>query len=410
MYTERDIGIYSFLSTTPGIGGKLRKNIDDFYVEEIPIDIPKNPAGRHLCLRIRLRNWETNRFVKILSRHLGISRHRIKFAGIKDKRAVTVQYFCIMNYKGKVSINIKDVEIIDAFHTDYTLNIGDLLGNRFDVLISNTTCDDRVTRIEEELAGLFPNFFGVQRFGASRPITHIVGKHIIRGQYEEAVRYYIGYPSSFQEDEGRRIFFDTLDAREAIKNISRIAEYERAILNHLITNPMDYVGALRKLPENLLLLFVHGYQAYIFNRILSERLKIGLDLQKGDVVMKVDSRLLPAQEFVTVDSFNIDTLRKRVKEKKAYLSTILPGYATTWSGGVQGEIERDIMEDEGVSFRDFRIKELSELSSKGRRRNMLSPILDYWREGCEFRFTLHPGSYATSLLREFMKSEDLQYY
>jgi len=39
MYTEKDIGIFSFLSSTPGVGGKLRKRVEDFYVEEIPLSI-----------------------------------------------------------------------------------------------------------------------------------------------------------------------------------------------------------------------------------------------------------------------------------------------------------------------------------------------------------------------------------
>lgn len=410
MYTEKDIGIFSFLSHSSGVGGKLRKNIEDFYVEEIPLSIEKEDTGKNLFLKVLLRNWETNRFVKILSKNLGISRHRIKFAGNKDKRGVTVQYFCILNYRKDFHVSLKDVEILEAFRSDQCLEIGDLYGNKFDILLQDAVCDERVKKIEEELNGFFPNFFGVQRFGASRPITHLIGKFIVQGNYRDAVRYYVGFPSAFEQDEGRKIFFETMDPIAAIKEIEKNASYERAILNYLIKKPDDYVGALRELPKNLLLLFVHGYQSYLFNRILSERLKIGVDLQVGDVVMKINSQGLPVQDFVKVNNFNFSKIKKLVAQKKAYISTILFGYDTALSGGVQGEIERKIIEKEGITPEMFRIKELYEVSSKGRRRNILSPIIGYKRENCRFKFTLHRGSYATSLMREFMKQENLEFY
>ena len=54
MYTENDIGIFSFLSSTSGIGGKLRKRIEDFYVEEIPLPIQRKKDGRNLFLKVKM--------------------------------------------------------------------------------------------------------------------------------------------------------------------------------------------------------------------------------------------------------------------------------------------------------------------------------------------------------------------
>jgi len=407
---EEDIGISSFLSSTPGVGGKLRKRIEDFYVEEIPVEHKRESLGKNLWLKVKLINWETNRFVNILSKTLGISRHRIKFAGTKDKRAITVQYFCILNYPEDIKINLKDVEIIESFRSNESLELGDLIGNRFRIFLSDATCDSRIKRIEEELGGKFPNFFGVQRFGASRPITHIVGRFIIKGDYQEAVRYYIGYPSPFENDKGRRIFFEELNAKETLKNIGKNATYERAMLNYLVKNPGDYVGALKTLPRNLTLLFIHGYQAYLFNKMVSRRLEHGIDLEIGDIVMKVNEHGLPVQEFVEVDSFNISTLRRKVEDGKAYISTILVGYLTKFSGGIQGKIEREVLEEEDIKREMFKIREIRELSSRGRRRNIIAPFLNYSREGCLFKFFLYKGSYATSLMREFMKRRELHYY
>jgi len=374
------------------------------------LDLEKKYNGKHLCLKVKLFNWETNRFVKILSKNLGISRHRIKFAGNKDKRGITIQYFCILNYQEKINIDLKDAEILEEFRSDEEINIGDLYGNKFKIIVRDAQCDRRINNIEEELNGIFPNFFGVQRFGASRPITHIVGKFIIEGRYDEAVRYYIGFPSAFDEDEGRKIFFENMDAREAIKNIGKNASYERAMLNYLIKNEGDYVGALKQLPKNLLLLFVHGYQSYIFNKILSKRLEIGVDVQVGDIVMKVDESGLPTQEFVKVTNFNIEKIRRLIDRKKAYVSTILFGYNSNFSSGVQGEIEKKVIAEEGIDKKMFHIKDIPELSSKGRRRNIIAPIINYSRKDCIFQYTLHRGSYATSLMREFMKQNSLEFY
>ncbi len=407
MHTEDEIGIFSYLSKSPGIGGKIRTEIDDFYVEEIPINIERDEKGKHLYLKIKLRNWETNRFVKLLSRELGISRRRIRFTGMKDKRGISVQYFCIMNYEGDIKTNLRDVEIIDSFRSNHLLNIGELIGNKFKILVEDAICDERVKKIEEELNGFFPNYFGVQRFGAVRPITHIVGKFIVMGDFKNAVRYYIGYFPG--EDEGRKIFYENMDERESLKNIGN-GEYEKAILNHLIKKPEDYIGALKSLPQNLLLLFIHAYQGYLFNKMISERVKEGVDLRDGDVIMKVDNYGIPKQEFAVVNSFNIDKIRKRIEEKKAYISTILFGYESRFTGGIQGEIEKKIIEEEGIKKENFRIREIPEISSKGRRRNILARIMDYKREDCNFQFSLYRGSYATSLLREFMKRKELEYY
>ncbi len=409
MHTHREIGIYSYLSSSPGIGGKLRKNVDDFFVEEIPVEIPKKKDGKNLCIRVKLRNWETNRFVKILSKSLGISRKRIRFTGMKDKRAVSVQYFCIVNFSSDNLPKIKDAEYLDSFRTDYTLNIGDLIGNRFVIKVSDAVCDERIEKISSELNGVFPNYFGVQRFGASRPVGYIVGKFIVKGDFENAVRYYIGYPDLFRDDEGRRIFFESMDAKNSLKNIDIKAEYERAMLNYLVNNPDDYIGALRALPDNLLTMFVHAYQAYLFNRMVSERIKIGVEPEIGDIVMKTENGK-PVQKFVKVTEFNIGRIREKILRREAYISTVLVGYKTSLSDGIQGEIERKILEEESVTPKDFRIAKMPELSTKGRRRNILAPFMDFHHDSCVFKFKLFAGSYATSLMREFMKVEDLGKY
>ena len=84
-----------------------------------------NPTGKYTILKVKLTNWDTNRFLMYLSRYLRISRKRITYCGTKDKRGITTQYFCVNSEIQPERIGIKDAEILDSFRTDRMLNLGD---------------------------------------------------------------------------------------------------------------------------------------------------------------------------------------------------------------------------------------------------------------------------------------------
>ena len=347
MVEENFIGIETYLTKSQGIGGKLKKEVDDFIVEEIPIELERKSKGKNLILKIRLKNWETNRFVISLSKSLKVGRNAITFAGTKDKRAITTQYFCVANYENEVKLNLKDVEILDSFRSDKCLDLGDLYGNNFEIGVSDIkeNSEEVINKIIAEMEfNQFPNFFGVQRFGSSRPITHIVGKQIIERRFDEAVRIYIGLIFSFDRDkEARKYFYDTMDPEGTIKLIEGKMDYEYIMLNHLKEKPGDYKGAIERLPRTLKMMFIHGYQSYLFNRILSERIKRYsiFEPMVGDIVLPVDKYGLPINDrYIKVTKENIDTIGKRIKEKKAYISGVLFGSARIFTEGDMGEIEK----------------------------------------------------------------------
>ncbi len=418
MIDEEYIGIGAYLSHTKGIGGKLKNKVEDFEVEEIPILVPRDPNGKNMILLIRLTNWETNRFVNELSKRLRIGRNSITFAGTKDKRAISTQYFFIKNFEGDININLKDVEILEYFRTNASLDLGDLYGNKFKIKISE--CNPDPTLIDGTIAELkegFPNFFGVQRFGSSRPITHIVGKYILQRHYEDAVRHYVGMKFDFDKDtEARSYFFDTLDAKGTLKMISETLDYEKVMLYHLIEKPGDYRGAIAALPRTLKMMFIHGYQSYLFNKIVSRRIKEYsiLEPMTGDIIIPVKDGHPDLDREIPVTLDNIDTIKKRIEEKKAWISAILYGYNSEFSGGEQGRIEREVIEAENISKDMFKIKELPELSSKGFRRAMSENFKDLSyvtsEDSAVFKFYLNKGTYATSLLREFMKRDGIYFY
>lgn len=424
---ESDLGIELFLSEgVPGIGGKLRKVPEDFAVDEISIMPPESADGRFVVAKVWHRNWEANRLVRRLASNLHVGRMRVGFAGTKDGRAVATQ---LMSFNAPIAdvqaLSIPDVRVTDAYLAKRMITIGDLIGNRFEIVVSDSDpgvdARDSCERAREILdeAGGFPNYFGVQRFGSVRPITHLIGKDLTNGDIEGAVMRYVANPlmETSEVTEARKRLQETRDFERALKEFPMKLTFERTLIGHLVEKPGDYLGALRTLPQNLLMMFVHAYQSYLFNRMLSERLRRGLSLRTpevGDLVLPLDKNRLPDHDTpIPVTSDNLDKARKNALEGKAFVSGLLYGTESKFAEGVMGEIERETIEREGVSRMDFQIVGLREASSKGTRRELLAPYKDLRIEHGEgtarFAFSLNKGCYATCLMREFMKAEMSHY-
>src|SRR2546428_9533077 len=187
---ERDVGIEGYLTSTPGVGGTTKASADDSIVEEVSSPPPKSADGPFTIATIRVRNWETNRLVREFARTLHISRRRIGFGGTKDKRALTTQLFSFENVPVETlsALRMKEVEVLDAYPSDRPLEIGDLVGNRFRVLVRGlAVLAEKAKVIAAETArqlrirGGFANFFGGQRFGPGPPINPIGGGHLVSG-------------------------------------------------------------------------------------------------------------------------------------------------------------------------------------------------------------------------------------
>jgi len=217
---EQAVGIDYYVSDADGIGGRLRVEPEDFRVEEIenfdPEPIAADPgAYPEILLRATLRSWDTNDFAGRLSDALEISRERISWAGTKDKHAVTTQLFSVSNGDPDAiaSLDIRAADIDVLGRTGRPISFGDLHGNRFQIRVREADSDagDRVDEITDDLrafggdseqtseeddavvAGI-PNWFGQQRFGSRRPVTHEVGLNIVAGEWREAVLSYVANP------------------------------------------------------------------------------------------------------------------------------------------------------------------------------------------------------------------------
>jgi len=409
-------GIKYFFTKTEGIGGKIRHRYADFIVEEIHqehicnvekdsvhacLQIPENKENlEYLHCDLQKTNRDLHDAIRQIARFLHCSSKRIGYAGLKDKRAITCQ---------RISIWKPDVEKLKLFRSNSivlrnaiwqknAIELGMLKGNRFTVTIRNIDLSEDMikSRIEncfEEMKKGIANYFGAQRFGGIRKVSHLVGKEIIKGNYENAVMLYLSSvaPEESEEVKKARMLAAKREFKDALNAFPKSYRYERIMLHHLLGKKDDFIGALRKLPRKILFLFTHAYQAYLFNELINKRVEHGIGLNA------VENE--PSENGIALG--------------------LLPGFDSKFSPGEIGRLERELLKAEGIDFSKFRVKELKECSSAGARRcvamfpqNMalLSISDDEFFKGkkcCTITFELEKGCYATIPLREITKLEDI---
>jgi len=445
---EQAVGIEYYITDSDGIGGQLRTHPEDFRVEEIenfdPEPVDADPGGYpEILLRATLRQWDTNDFAARISDAMGISRERVAWAGTKDKHAVTTQLFSIRDVDPaaveSLDINGTDIEVLGR--TGRSISFGDLHGNRFVIRVreADPEATERARTITDELrtfvgssdttdriAGV-PNWFGNQRFGSQRPVTHAVGLNVVRGHWREAVLAYVANPFETEREttQAARQFVadeaasDDPDWQACLDRMPGYLGFERSMLHRLIedgaASPEDFRHALEAVPWNLQRLFVNAAQSYLYNRILSERLRRGLPFDRpveGDVCCFVD-REAPdglyapdTDRLQRVSGSRVDVMERHCSRGRAFVTAPLVGTDTELADGEPGEIERAILDELGLKPSDFDLP--GSFESTGTRRAILVRTdFDVDPDTLTFAFALPSGSYATALLREYLKSGPL---
>jgi len=442
---EADFGIEAYASESLGINGRIRSLPEDFIVEEVLIDGSKasvNAAdikslssgrGRYIICVLIKKGWDTFAAVRAIAHQISVDPDRINIAGIKDARALTAQHISIggVPLEKVLGVHLENARVIPTCFSSDKISSKVLFGNQFDIMVRsvNYSTEEVRQRIEDtrnnlEIFGGVPNFFGHQRFGTIRPFTHKVGRCIVKGELEEAALIFLSEPSIHEHRRSARArerLRETRDYRDCLRFFPRRLVYERLMLLHLSKNQNDFLGAFRQLPRTLRVLFIQAYQSYLFNRFLSERMKHGLSLTEaslGDYVVILDENGLPSDIFKKTESNQVSEINEAIGKKQMAISLPLVGFNQGVSDGAQGQIEKNILEEEGVCPEDFSLKEMPDASAAGGLRNVLTPLLNFDVVIDEndlnqnnlvvrFRFMLHKGSYATVVLREFMKPSDL---
>ena len=409
-----------YFTTTKPLKGTIKHRYTDFVVQELLLNgekcrvlsegiseeiiIPENrDTKQYLHCTMQKVNIDVQNAIKSIALNQKFGKTRIGFAGLKDKRGVTCKRISIFepNLEQLKKFKYNQIKLFDLLWDNNKIELGDLKGNAFTVIIrdidlNESEIKDILDKFAKQILLGVPNYFGEQRFGGVRQVTHQVGKLFFQDKLKEAVLLYLGKTNEKENEDTKEA--RTLAANEkyldAFKKFKgNEFRYERAILNSLIKEPNDFVKAFQQLPHNLMILFPHAYQSYLFNKYLDLRKeKLGKEffkVQKGD---KLDSE------------GNI-------------LGPIF-GNDFKFSEGFSGEIEKQILKDEGFELSQFKVKRFQQMSVQGSSRLIKLDVLDFklleigndeFHEGkklVKISFSLTKNSYATVVLNELMKGDN----
>ena len=264
-----------------------------------------------------------------------------------------------------------------------------MIGNRFQIKISDTSND--ISKFNEYDKIL--NFYGYQRFGSKRPITHLVGKAILQKNFENAIEVLLSHTSEYDTKENKEIrnkMSDKANFSQIVSQIPPQMDLEKVVVNEMIQHN-DPLKAIRTIPLNMRRFFVQAYQSFIFNHTLSMAFKDGEDL------------FVPKQDDVCYDKNGI--IGKFSNEEGQRLAVPIIGYSYYKKTRFHYQIAK-ILESEEIQAKDFFFKEMQEVSNEGGFRNSSIKCDDYAVSSNTVSFTLSRGSYATIVLREIMKPSD----
>ena len=408
---ETKAGIECYATTGAPCPAKLRVFDEDFRVEEVlkRVGVSREQFdGGFPLYKVEKRSIDTLHLERALTSILG---SRVSYAGIKDKRALAVQYV------SPTSSRVGSPELIERqeFRCELVgymrkpLSRSMIAGNRFRILLRDG-CPELQKSIAETLEtariGRLPNFYGLQRFGSRDNRTHRIGRALVRRSFEEAVRLLVFAPRPWDIGEAKaaRELISTGRYEEGLRLLPRGEDVERMVAHRLSRKPEDKLGAIRAVPIALRRLYVHAFQSYIFNRSLSLAMREGLDISKaihGDNWGELSSDGLSLKK--------VHGVREPMTAEAVPLLQLV-GYAyRNYGSRFDGCVEK-VLETEGVQPREFYVKEMQEVSAEGgfRRAHMSvreastgSEQSSAWLE-----FTLARGEYATVLLREVIKPQD----
>ncbi len=319
----------------------IRRTAGDFRVSELPMLTPSG-EGEHLWVRVRKTNRTTIGVAETLARWAGVDRRRVSWAGLKDRQAVTDQWFSI-HLPGKTDPDAdhfwpEGVEVLALQRHHRKLRVGMLAGNRFLVRVSEFAGErrDLERRLEAVRRRGVPNYFGSQRFGRDG----------------DNMRQACGFLLEGKKVRGRAL---------------------RSVL-------------------------LSAARSWIFNELLAARVRDGSWRRplNGDVLMLAGSHSVFRCDEVD------DSIRQRVASGDLQVTGPLPGAGGMTAGTA---VERALLQtwEELIAALAARRVKADRRALRVAPRNIQLRWLQERR--FELAFELPPGAYATSVLRELVTFE-----
>lgn len=331
----------------PGIGGELRQSSSDFYVEEIPAYEPSG-AGDHVLAWIEKTDVDTFSAVSTLAKALEVKPMEIGYAGMKDKWAVTRQYFSFpppVTPEQLEGVKIEGISVIRATRHPHKMKTGHLKGNRFRLVVKDLkpgqAHDENANKVLERLSQPpgCPNWYGQQRFGRFGDNASI-GKKILLGTFE-----------------------------------GRLAPKKKR-------------------------LFISAYQSALFNRFVCDRVanKTLGTVEAGEILMKGFGGPTFTSDEPTVDQGRLDS-------GELVVTGPMFGHKVQLASGEPGRRETALLESEGITTNSF--GPFGKLARGTRRAASIrigAPKVTHLNAtSIQVEFDLPKGAYATTVMREVMK-------
>ena len=387
---DKEIGILVYTTAFSGCGGKIRTQNEDFIVSEVlskkvESSITEKPG--YAVYKLQKHGIGTYHALNDVFKKHGL---RLKALGLKDAAATTEQYVCSMNKSQSTdSITDKKYSLKRIGFVQKPLSKKDMIGNHFKIKI--TGAKSNITEFSEFDKIL--NFYGYQRFGTKRPVTHKIGKALVQRNFDEAVNLLLSFTSEYDSKENnelRQQLADKSALQRLAEKIPPQMDLERIVVSEILKSG-NSLTAIRALPISIRRLYIQAYQSFIFNKTLSMAFLDGEDL------------FMPKENDVCYDKNGL--IGRFVNDPNQILAAPFVGYSYFKKTRFDYQISK-ILKEEEISPKDFFIKEMQEASSEGGFRHISVKIDDYTINDNTTSFTLSRGSFATILLREIMKPTD----
>lgn len=381
------IGISIYCTKTEGIGGKIRSSPEQFFVSEIlrdKIQTKISKSGNYAVYKLKKSGIDTNHALSDIFKKYGL---RLKALGLKDANATTEQYVCDMRSSRSteaITTNKYSLEKIGSVQKPLTKK--DMVGNHFKIKIEEAN----FTKISNFEYNKILNFYGYQRFGGRRPISHLIGKAILQRDFSHAIEVLLSSDSEYDFPENNRIrgmLKDKSNYPKVFNDVPPQMDIERIVLGEMVEHG-DALKALHAIPIYLRRFFVEAFQSFVFNRTVSAAYEYGEELfrpQSYDVCYDKD-----------------DILGRYQNDPDQRLAIPLVGYSYSNKNRFDYHISK-ILQEEQIHPKDFFVKEMQEASEEGGFRNSVMVCKDFMVNEPFVEFTLSRGSYATIFLREIIR-------
>ena len=363
---------------------KIKSKPEDFYVKEI-IDLDKKePGNKYRYFILWKKNMNTINAIKLIAKKFRISKKRIYFAGEKDKETVSEQYIAIENLdEFKEEYNFGNVRLKYVGSFNDPLRISDIKYNYFKIVIRDVSKDEKERFLENLniFKEYFFNYFDEQRFG-SRLNNHLIGKEIIKRNWEEAIKILLTdykFERNLEAIKARSWLKENWgNFKEALKYFPKYLDVEIAVLNSLILKK-DYKKAFKSIHKRLVKLFLHAYQSYIWNLSLSEFIR-----KNSRTYKEIDLKIMKLIITDEIDKFKGKTWP-------------LIGY------NINHEFIEEILKMEGIDKNMLYFRDQRSLTLISKSRNILEKVYDLNYKVSDdtivLEFKLSRGSYATMFIK-----------